>query len=220
MVRTMTRKLTVLIGALLSLLFAASAYANEAGFYAGVDAGYGWGSSHQQDTPLPTPPAVIPEDGDYNVNGGFIGGTLGYNWRFSNWLLGAEGDYAWSDVSGASSVCGGVNACGTKLRSFGTARVRLGPVFGRTLLYATGGATFGDVHAYDASDPSANGTKWRIGWTVGGGVEQQFSARWSAKLEYLYMDLGTDDYFTIPNHTPEQISLTVNIIRLGIDFRF
>lgn len=230
----MTCKAFLLSVALLALPFAANAgqmplnaFASAdppgdwAGFYAGVNGGYGWGYSHQQDMPLlPPPPVIIPEDGYYKVNGGVIGGTLGYDRRFSNWLFGLEGDYAWSDINGSSSTCGGSNTCGTKLRSFGTARVRLGPVFGNTLIYATGGATFGDVHAYDTSAAGASGTEWRVGWTMGGGIEQKFTTRWSAKLEYLYMDFGNTDYFTIPNHTPEQIDLKVNVIRAGINYRF
>ena len=188
------------------------------GFYAGVNGGYGWGHSNQHDTPLA--PALILLDGNYHVDGWFVGGTLGYNRQFSNWLFGLEGGYAWSDIKGSSLTCGGANECGTKLRSFGTLRGRIGPLFGPTLLYATAGAAFGDIYAFDTSASGANGSKWRTGWTVGGGIEQKLTDHWSAKIEYLYMDFGTTDYFTIPNHTPEEISLKANVIRGGINYRF
>jgi outer membrane immunogenic protein len=230
MVRVMDFKRVLLAAALLILPFAAhagpkplTAFAYDPpdasqGLYVGVNGGYGWGSSNQHDMPIP--PVIILGDGHYDPSGGFIGGTLGYSRRLSNWLFGVEGDFAWADIHGSSAACGSGNECGTRLRSFGTLRGRFGPLFGATLLYATAGAALGDIHAFDTSETSANGTKWRTGWTVGGGIEQKLTDHWSAKLEYLYIDFGTTDYFTISNHTPEEISLTANVIRAGIDYRF
>ena len=88
---------------------------------------------------------------------------------------GLEGDYAWSGIKGSSAVCGGTNECGTKLRSFGTARARIGPLLGSTLIYVTGGAAVGDIYAYDVMEPTANGRKMKWGWTAGGGVEQKLT---------------------------------------------
>ena len=36
----------------------------------------------------------------------------------------------------------------------------------------------------------------RIGWTVGGGIEWAFAANWTAKAEFLYLDLGSFDYIS------------------------
>ena len=185
------------------------------GPYIGINGGFGWGSSSQRDTTL-----LIPGDGDYSVRGGFVGGTAGYNWQLSNWLLGLEGDYAWSGIKGSSAVCGGTNECGTKLRSFGTARARIGPLLGSTLIYVTGGAAVGDIYAYDVMEPTANGRKMKWGWTAGGGVEQRLNEAWSVKLEYLYIDFGTASYFTITNHTPEEVNLKLNVVRGGLNYRF
>lgn len=33
-----------------------------------------------------------------------------------------------------------------------------------------------------------------MGWTAGGGAEWAFSPNWSAKLEYLYSDIGASDW--------------------------
>jgi outer membrane immunogenic protein len=38
---------------------------------------------------------------------------------------------------------------------------------------------------------SADYNDARIGWTAGGGLEWMFAPNWSAKVEYLYYDLGT-----------------------------
>jgi outer membrane immunogenic protein len=228
MVRRMKLKTLLLFAALLAPLVDAHAadmplkapplaepVAMWSGPYVGLNGGYGWGSSSQRDTTL-----FIPGDGDYSVRGGFVGGTIGYSAQISDWLLGLEGDYAWSGIKGSSVTCGGTNECGTKLRSFGTLRARLGPLMGNTLLYVTGGAALGDIYAYDVIEPTANGSKMKWGWTAGGGVERRLNETWSVKLEYLYINFGTDSYFTITNHTPEQVNLKLNIVRAGINYRF
>ena len=66
---------------------------NWTGPYAGVVGGYGWGNSKQTDSGLPKPQCIDFEgqcigggtaDGSYSMQGGFIGGALGYNWRQTN----------------------------------------------------------------------------------------------------------------------------------------
>ena len=193
--------------------------------YVGVNAGFGWGNSSQQSTPVvlddeevldDEQPVLQEADGSYKVNGGLIGVTAGYNWQFSNLLVGLEGDLGWAGIKGSSSVCGGTHECGTKLNAFGTVRGRVGSVMGKTMIYATGGLAVGYIKAWDVSGP-ASGTNYKAGWTVGGGVEQRISGPWSAKLEYLYTDFGGADYFTLANHTPEHVRLTTQTVRLGLN---
>ena len=201
--------------------------------YVGVNAGFGWGNSSQQSTvigggpapvelgpaPVELGPVLQDADGSYKANGGLIGVTAGYNWQFSNWLVGLEGDLGSAGIKGSSSVCGGTHECGTKLDAFGTVRARVGSVMGKTMIYATGGLVVGDIKAWDVSGP-ASGTKYKAGWIVGGGVEQRISGPWSAKLEYLYADFGGADYFTLAHHTPEHVRLTMQTVRLGLNYSF
>jgi outer membrane immunogenic protein len=199
------------------------------GGYVGVEGGFGWGHSDQTDPGIapPAPPTDrVPADGHYSVRGGLIGGTLGYNWQAGPWVFGLEGDYSWSDIKGHSDVCGPTTVmphpCGTKLESFGTFRGRVGYAAGATgnvLLYATGGLAVGDVHAWDALTP-ASGSEFRAGWTVGAGIEGAFAPNWSAKLEYLYVDLGKAHLFDIVPTVPETVSFNTNIVRAGINYRF
>nr|WP_245299948.1 outer membrane beta-barrel protein [Methylocystis bryophila] len=98
----------------------------------------------------------------------------------------------------------------------GTVRGRVGWVaMPQLLLYATGGLAYGDVKLSnntflaqplffglvqtDFGGTSASDT--RIGWTVGGGAEWMFAPNWSAKVEYLYYDLGSVNlnYVTLSN---------------------
>ena len=203
------------------------------GPYMGIEGGGGWGHSNQTDPGLPaSPPASPPPcvdcnnngDGSFAVDGGFVGGTLGYNWQSGPWVLGLEGDYSWANITGSSSSCGvaAPHNCGTTLDSFGTVRGRLGYAVGNGgtwLPYVTGGLAMGELHAWDALTP-ASGNAFRTGWTVGGGVETALSQNWTFKLEYLYMDLGTAQLFNIVPSVPETVSFDANVIRAGFNYKF
>lgn len=205
---------------------------NWSGGYVGISGGFGTGNSKQTD-PGPGPLAggggggggPGPGDGSYSVNGGLIGGTIGYNWQVARWVYGFEGDYSWADISGHSDVCGlsagNAHACGTKLSSLGTLRGRVGYAAGAAgnwLLYATGGLAVGEVRGWDALMP-ASGSELRPGWTVGAGVETMFAPNWSAKVEYLYVNLGRTQLFDILRSTPETVSFNANIVRAGINYK-
>jgi opacity protein-like surface antigen len=64
----------------------------------------------------------------------------------------------------------------------------------------------------------------KAGWTAGGGIEGAFGGGWSAKLEYLHVDLGKTE-FTIA--TPglgtiasETRRTTDNIVRVGLNYKW
>lgn len=198
------------------------------GPYGGIVGGFGVGHSDQTDpgaVPLPVA-SLLTFDGHYSLSGGFVGGTLGYNWQRGAWVYGLEGDFSWADLSGSSGVCGNGAApphpCGTKLDALGTFRGRLGYATGANndwLFYATGGLAIGDVKGWDAFGPTF-GNDWRAGWTVGAGVETRFAPNWTAKLEYLYVDLGNAQVFNSLPGVPESVSLTANLVRAGVNYSF
>ena len=199
---------------------------NWTGSYGGVSGGYGWGHSDQTDPGIPVLPTDTEGpvgDGHYGARGGMLGGSLGYNWQQGAWVWGVEGDFSWADIKGSSAVCGPTTVtphpCGTKLDALGTFRGRVGYAAGNWLLYATGGLAVGDVKGWDALTP-AFGSDWRAGWTVGAGVETAIAPNWTAKLEYLYIDLGSAQVFNIVPGVPESVGLTSNILRAGINYRF
>jgi outer membrane immunogenic protein len=66
-----------------------------------------------------------------------------------------------------------------------------------------------------------------LGWTVGAGFEWAFVPNWSAKIEYLYMDLGSVSSSAVLSTTGAlgigaslNSRITDNIIRGGINYRF
>jgi outer membrane immunogenic protein len=55
-----------------------------------------------------------------------------------------------------------------------------------------------------------------IGWAGGAGAELALMANWTAKVEYLYVDLDSSSYvFTGTSH-----GITSNVLRIGVNYRF
>jgi len=187
---------------------------NWTGFYAGINGGYGFGKSDWSGTGT---------TGSTKPKGPLAGITLGYNLQTGSWVWGLEGDvdYSWvkgSDSSGAGACAAG--GCETKNTWLGTARGRLGYAgWDRWLPYITGGAAFGSVKMTSALGPSES--KSRFGWTLGGGVEYAVLTNWTAKLEYLYADLGTSNCGTCgPASAPVDVTFKESIVRAGLNYRF
>ena len=63
-----------------------------------------------------------------------------------------------------------------------------------------------------------NGSNTQTGWTAGAGVEYAFLGNWTAKLEYLYVDLGSSDLGTAA--VPNNVSFKENIVRAGLNYKF
>jgi outer membrane immunogenic protein len=190
---------------------------NWTGTYVGIEGGWGWGRTIQTDVAGVT-------TGSFNQSGGFGGGTSGIQIQYGAWVFGAESDYSWSGIKGtvATPLCVG-GSCFTNLKSFGTSRSRVGYAWDRWMIYATGGVAYGRVNAGQDSCPAGGidgfcGTHWQLGWTAGAGIEAWIAPGWSAKLEYLYVDLGNNYSYTpaIPVYVKEQVSL----IRAGINYHF
>jgi opacity protein-like surface antigen len=165
-------------------------------------------------------------DGSYSVAGGLLGATLGYNWQKRPWVVGLEGDYALANIAGSSSTCGAASpvphACATRVDSVGTLRGRIGYAVGATdtwLPYVTGGVAVGELKASDSLLPASGGDV-RVGWTVGAGLEVGLTQNWTARIEYLYLDLGNRQTFDVVPGVPENVSFTANIVRAGINYKF
>ena len=112
-----------------------------------------------------------------------------------------------------------------------TVRPRVGYVWDNWLVYATGGWAFGKVAFTDAVVPVPRGgpigttiARDKSGWTAGAGVEYGIAGGWSAKLEYLYVDLGSVNGLMGPNGVPSAVIVTNHdlkdqIVRVGINYR-
>jgi outer membrane immunogenic protein len=180
---------------------------NWTGFYAGINGGYGFGNSSV---------SGFPGTGDFDVNGGMVGGTLGYNWQTGPVVFGLETDLDWSGMKG-SAACGAFS-CETKNTWLGTTRGRIGYAWDRFLPYVTGGVAYGNVKAASALGSTSD---TRVGWTVGAGAEFALAGNRTAKLEYLYADLGDFNCGGACTLTPPaSVDFHTNIVRAGLNYRF
>jgi outer membrane immunogenic protein len=186
------------------------------GFYLGLNGGYAGARSSWSD------PAVGADSGTFNGSGGTIGGQLGYNWQLGKVVLGVESDLDWMNVAGsaAGGVCAtdGGGLCQTKQSWLGTTRLRAGYAFDNWLPYLTGGLAYGNVQA---SQPNGTSGNVQAGWTAGAGLEYGFSRDWSAKLEFLHIDLGTATFMGAASGTSTlSVPVTDNLVRAGINYHW
>ena len=199
------------------------------GFYAGLNVGGAFGSSRNAFTiagfGLPTFSTPL--------QGVVGGGEAGYNWQTGPWVLGLEANFEGTGLRGSRtapclpSLCGAFGASyAQSLPWLGTLRPRVGYALGNWLLYATGGGALGQVDtnataAVGSFVATDNRSQTRGGWTLGGGVEVELMAGWSAKIEYLYVDLGSRTTTYLSNPPISDVSrFTANVITAGMNYHF
>jgi outer membrane immunogenic protein len=183
---------------------------NWSGFYVGINGGGGWGHSSWSNS---------FGTADANLSGGLVGGTIGYNYQMGQTVFGLEGDLDWSNIRGSTStgICSG-GSCETRNSWLATARGRIGYAFYRVMPYVTGGAAFGDIKATPAGLGTTTTTK--TGWTLGGGAEFAIAGPWTAKVEYLYVDLGKGSCDNSICWIATDVSFKTNVVRAGLNYRF
>lgn len=222
---------------------------NWSGLYVGGHAGYGWGdwnvdlsnssgAIHYNDPFVPATGSLAVED---NWIGGF---QAGYNHQFGSLVLGIEADASWTGIeaNGRFTTPAPNHTTwdiSTKLDAFGTVRARVGYAFGRAMIYGTGGLAWGIVDATQATNwfapaPVAEGGRTagdtnHIGWTIGAGAEWAFAQNWSVKGDYLYVDLGEENYAldgttkpggTVPYTETFATDLNFHAVRVGVNYKF
>jgi len=202
------------------------------GFYVGASAGYAFGDGRSVVGGLA--PGFLGGGNSKSLGDGFIiGGTVGYNYQVSPmFVVGVEADLSYLDVG--KTVTNGFVTVSQDMTYFGTVRGRLGLTFDRFMVYGTGGLAYANVESTTSINGLGNfytGRKddTRVGYTVGGGVEYAFTNNLSAKVEYLYYDLGDNNYGTTlvagPGFGPAFLASTRaeargSIVRGGINYRF
>jgi outer membrane immunogenic protein len=173
---------------------------------------------------------VQPPLNGYNWAGPYIGGNIGYatgditnsvaspsgvaggiqggySWQFGQWVVGLEGDI---QASGANDTFA---AWKFSNPWFGTLRGRGGFAMNNILIYGTGGLAFGNVRA-EVLNLTENHSI--AGWTLGAGAEIGITQNWTAKAEYLYVNLNDSQFALtgLPN------GYQFNVFRLGVNYKF
>ncbi|HSZ66330.1 MAG TPA: outer membrane protein [Xanthobacteraceae bacterium] len=177
------------------------------GFYVGLNGGGAFGNSSWDST------------GNRNISGGLVGGTIGYNYQWGRAVFGVEGDIDWADINGSTNN-GCPLGCKTSDTWLSTVRGRLGYAADRFMPFVTGGAAFGDIRASTPGFAAASSTN--AGWTLGGGLEGAITQNWTAKVEYLYVDLGKFNCGLNcgAGLVNDNVSFHTNILRAGVNYKF
>jgi outer membrane immunogenic protein len=198
---------------------------NWGGIYVGINGGWGWGNTSWSVPATVVFPAL---SSSLNDNGGVVGGTVGANFQTGEFVFGVEGDWDYSGINTGttSTVCAFSGSCQTGNNWIATLRGRVGYAADRVLFFGTAGGAFADMQT---TLNGAQSTKTQAGWTAGAGVEWAFADNWTAKAEYLYVDLGNVNAtcstgFCTSNNggnpVPINVSLTENLFRVGVNFKF
>jgi outer membrane immunogenic protein len=185
------------------------------GVYVGVNAGGGFGGN------------ATGQLGPFIFKGaanGFLGGaTVGYNYQIGRFVIGAEGDFDWSNLGNKAGIFGGLFTLKTKANWLATARARVGwTPWDTALVYVTGGAAFTNAtENLLIFGALLKDSRTHTGWTVGAGVETALGhSNWTVKAEYLYTRFGGEKYFTRVFIPGVKAKLDSHIIRVGLNYRF
>jgi outer membrane immunogenic protein len=218
------------------------------GGYIGINGGYAFGQSEWGSDPLN--PSGNSSTGNFHVNGGLVGATVGVSGQWGAWVFGVEGDFDWQGLSGSSSSAfctsiitstvvsipppvGAGLSCKTQSNWLGTVRARFGYAWDRVLVYGTAGGAGANVQTGLSGLPPQ--TNPEFGWTAGAGLEVAFADNWTVKVEYLFVDLlgtaacnhgyscGYDAAATA--NLPAAganigVKLNENLIRVGLNFKY
>jgi outer membrane immunogenic protein len=189
---------------------------NWTGFYVGAHLGGAWSSANWTDP--------VSGLGDNPTSSGIIGGgQLGYNYQIGPWVLGLEGDFSGTSLSGSDTdIAGFTHSTNTDWTS--TVTGRLGYAVNRALFYAKGGAAFANERNTVTSPLgllSATGTSTQTGWTAGAGIEYAIDPKWSARIEYDYLGFGSQGVSgPVPGTLPGSVDLNIQRVMAGINYRF
>src|SRR6516165_2902174 len=178
---------------------------NWTGFYIGGAVGDAWSVI---DGSLVVPPtATWHQQRATEAGGGFIG----YQYQFTNVVLGLEGGvFTTFDRKFGSDLCNPITPCasGTVL----TARLddpiwavggRAGWAFGQWMPYLSGGlagTAITETFCNDAFCPNEAGRTRHVGGYWGGGIDAQFAMGWVAGIEFRHYAFGTKTTVPITNH--------------------
>jgi outer membrane immunogenic protein len=194
------------------------------GLYFGGVAGMGLFASEFTDFGEVTTPKTITNKGTtFNV-----GGTAGYNWQLRSVVFGAEADGSWTNFNETTVGHPGFSIQ-AKTSWYSTVRIRAGWAADNLLFYVTGGAAFADYKntaqfAFAPQMCGQNGGAWSCpsgtstGLAVGAGIEAMLAQNWSAKVEYLYLNLPSVTTTDVVSGAGSSWNNSAHILRFGANY--
>lgn len=179
-------------------------------------------------------------EGDLGPYSVLYGGQVGAQYEFAPWVIGVEGMFTGTDLSGseisptALTPTFNISERATSAAHwYATATGRVGYALNDLLFYAKGGAAWmratytQDILTGNVVTSSQVIPDNRFGWTAGAGIEYGITENLSAKVEYDFLDFGSKNYtfnnltvFSVPNPVPVSISSQTHMFTAGINYRF
>jgi outer membrane immunogenic protein len=168
-------------------------------------------------------------ESDIDVDGWFGGIAAGANFQTGSFVLGIEGDIAWTDISGTNEIPDSSSIASLNVDYLGTVRARAGVAFDSVLVYATGGFAYaggsvGITELDGTTDASEDVTF--TGYAIGLGAEVAVTENISIKGEYLYTALSSDDVvfssedYEIDGDLAVNGDLSAHTFKIGLNYSF
>ena len=217
------------------------------GFYIGLNAGYGFSGKNKAnytgDAAYLGQGVGAPQSYSLKRNGFTGGAQVGYNIQSGSLVYGVEADANFAGGSNKTAAVIAPNATGTakhSLGAFGTVRARAGFLLtDRWLAYGTGGVIAGQTKFSNTLTGTAGllaGGTWigstdktKAGYVVGAGTEYALTSNITAKLEYMYYDLGKSTVRVAPVNAAATLTGIVpslresnngSLLRTGVNYKF
>jgi outer membrane immunogenic protein len=164
------------------------------GPYVGANLGYQWSGI----TNSPASPS------------GIAGGVqAGYNVQYGQFVFGGE---TYLQVTGADDTFAPWKFSNPW---FGTLRARAGLAMSSVLFYGTVGLAYGTLNMKNTLT-TVSESHTSAGWAGGVGVEAAVMGNWTARVEYLYVDLSSSSFVL----DGSSHGIQSNLLRLGVNYRF
>jgi opacity protein-like surface antigen len=187
--------------------------------------------------------------GSSHTTAGALGGVdVGYRKQYGSWVVGAEGDVAATNAQGGTTcIANAINLgfpvetnCNNDTHWMATGTAKLGYAWGAVMVYGkAGGAwTNNDLDVSCNGDPltqfnctaansggfnpgiaHASASLGEFGWTVGAGFELGLTPNWSAKVEYDYLNFGSQNV-VLTDTTRVNFKQDYNQVKVGLNYRF
>jgi outer membrane immunogenic protein len=200
------------------------------GLYIGGNIGGAWAQSNWSDT-------LFGLSWGRSSDARFLGGgQIGFNYQFTNFVIGAEADFDWLANNNNNNTvigpAGNVFQVTSNDTGIATLAARFGFANDHWLFYGKAGGGWVGNNGFTVANLTTgqafvgSNSNTASGWLVGAGFEYGFTNNWTMKFEYDYLGLSGRSFtlpgVVIPALAGDTISSSHNVqmVKLGINYLF